>query len=147
MANLDNLIDSTQFVEKYKLIPIQLRSTFLTFLREMPYLYDIDDELLDKFDDLMLVLVSYNHDNDIDYEELDNNIKDVVSFGKCQVYNDVIGCLLRYLEWKIPVITQRDVIEFRKKQIFRQIIEEVAYRPGNIGYELTKQHYEYLCSL
>ena len=98
----------------------------------MPYLYDIDDELLDKFDDLMLVLVSYNH---------------VVSFGKCKVYNDVIGCLLRYLEWNIPIITQRDVIEFRKKQIFRQIIEVVAYRPGNIGYELTKQHYESLCSL
>jgi len=147
MANLDNLIDSTQFVEKYKLIPKQLRPKFLTFLREMPYLYDIDDELLDKFDDLMLVLVSYNHDNDIDYEELDNNIKDVVSFGKCKVYNDVIGCLLRYLEWTIPIITQRDVIEFRKKQIFRQIIEVVAYRPGNIGYELTKQHYESLCSL
>lgn len=144
---MSNLIDSTQFIEKYKLIPIQLRSKFLGFLREMPYLYDIDDELLDKFDDLMLVLVSYNHDNNIDYEELDNNIKEVVSSGKCKVYNDVIECLLRYLEWKIPVITQRDVIEFRKKQIFRQIREEVAYRPGNVGYEITKQHYESLCSL
>ena len=137
-------ITPVQFVEKYKLIPQQLRFQFIEFLRQMPQLYD-DDWNTDIFDDLMMTLVFHDEsDDNKNYTFLQQSLQDEVYFGKCVVYHDVITCLLRYLEWKFPLITQRDVIDFHKKRIIRQIKEEVAYRPGNPGYEETKRHFENL---
>lgn len=137
-------ITPTQFVEKYKLIPKQLRCQFLEFLRQMPQIYD-DDWNNDIFNDLMDILVF--HDENLEYTFLLEALKDEVYLGDSVVYHDVIGCLLRYLEWKIPMITQRDVIEFQKKRVFRQIRDEVAYLPGNPGYEIAKEHFESMISL
>jgi hypothetical protein len=134
-------ISPVQFVEKYKLIPKQLRLKYLEFLRQMPYLYDNDDKL-DIFDDLMLILVWYDHEEASDnYILLSDTRRDDVYAGSCDVYHDVIGCLLRYLQWKVPLITQRDVIEFNKKMVLRQIRDEVAYRPGNCGYERALENF------
>lgn len=137
-------ISPAQFVEKYKLIPQQLRSKFIGFLRQMPQLYD-DNWNMDIFEDLMMILIF--HDQSIDnknYTVLVQSLQDEVYLGKSIVYHDVITCLLRYLEWMIPLITQRDVIDFYKKRIIRQIKEEVSYRPGNPGYEESKRHFENL---
>jgi hypothetical protein len=136
-----NEISHAQFVEKYKLIPKQLRLKYLEFLRQMPYLYD-DDDKLDIFDDLMLILFWYDHEDACNnYQLLSNTLRDDVYAGHCQVYYDVIGCLLRYLQWQVPMITQKDVLEFRKKMVVRQIREEVAYRPGKCGYEKAFEHF------
>jgi hypothetical protein len=138
-------ITPEEFVEKYKLIPKQLRIKFLEFLRQMPYIYDIDDWKLDVFDSLMLMLVWYDEDLDYNnYTFLVESLKEDVYHEECQVYYDVIGCLLRYLKWKVPLITSRDVYAFHKLQMLKQIKEEVAYRPrpGNPGYESVKASFE-----
>ena len=128
-------ISPVQFVEKYKLIPKQLRLKYLEFLRQMPYLYD-DDDKLDIFDDMMMILFLYEKQNSSDnYLLLTDNLSEGVYAGPSQVYHDVSGCLLRYLQWQVPIITQKDVIQFQKKMVLKQISEEVAYRPGNCGYE------------
>jgi hypothetical protein len=128
-------ISPVQFVEKYKLIPKQLRLKYMEFLRQMPYLYD-DDDKLDIFDDLMLILFWYEKEDSYDnYSLLSDTLRDDVYAGSSQVYHDVIGCLLRYLQWQVPIITQKDVLQFQKKMVLKQIREEVAYRPGNCGYE------------
>ena len=142
---MSNQISYVDFVEKYKLIPKQLRLKYLEFLRQMPYLYDDGDEKLDIFDDMMLILFWYDNDSACEnYLLLSDTLRDDVYAGQCQVYHDVIECLLRYHKWKVPMITQRDVIEFHKRQVLFQIKNEVAFRPGNIGYEKVKEHYESL---
>ena len=138
-------INPIQFVEKYKLIPKQLRFQFLEFLKQMPYMKYSDDLDIAIFEDLINMLVFHDESADCDnYTYLTQILCDVYS-GPCEVYHDVISCLLRYLQWKIPMITERDVIEFNKKSLLRQIREVVAYRPGNHGYELCKAHFESLC--
>lgn len=132
------------FIEKYKLVPKPLRLQYLEFLRQMPYMYDEGDLELDIFDDLMLFLFTYETHGEENYDDLLNTLLEHVFSEKTVVYNDVAGCLIRYLQWKVPVITQREVMEYRKKQICKQIKQEVAYRPGNVGYERTKQHFESL---
>ena len=132
------------FIEKYKLVPKPLRLQYLEFLRQMPYMYDEGDLELDIFDDLMLFLFTYETHGEENYDDLLNTLLEHVFSEKTVVYNDVAACLVRYLEWKVPVITYREVMEYRKKQIFRQIKQDVAYKPGNIGYEMTKQHFESL---
>jgi hypothetical protein len=142
---MSSQISYVDFVEKYKLIPKQLRIKYLEFLRQMPYLYDEDSKNLDIFDDMMLILFWYDNDSACDnYLLLSDTLRDDVYAGPCQVYHDVIECLLRYHKWKVPMITQRDVIEFHKRQVLFQIKNDVAFRPGNIGYEKVKEHYESL---
>jgi hypothetical protein len=92
----------------------------------------------------MLFLFTYEKQSEEDYDELHYTLVIDVYPEKTKVYYDVAVCMLNYLQWKVPVITYREVIEYRKKQIFRQIKEEVAYRPGNAGYEIVKEHYESL---
>lgn len=133
-------ISASAFVEKYKLIPTQLRRQYLDFLREMPYMYDEEDWKLDVFDDLIMNLVMFG-DSD-DYEFLEDTLVDNVMAFDNQVYYDVISCLLRYLKWMVPIITHQDVLIFHKRQVLRQIKEDVAYRPGNVGYDETKLHFE-----
>lgn len=132
------------FIEKYKLVPKPLRLQYLEFLRQMPYMYDEGDLEMDIFDDLMLFLFTYETHGEENYDDLLNTLLEHVFSEKTVVYNDVAECLVRYLQWKVPVITYREVIEYRKKQICRQIKEDVAYRPGNVGYEITKEHFESL---
>lgn len=110
----------------------------------MPYMYDEGDLEMDIFDDLMLFLFTYETHGEENYDDLLNTLLEHVFSEKTVVYNDVAECLVRYLQWKVPVITYREVIEYRKKQICRQIKEDVAYRPGNVGYEITKEHFESL---
>lgn len=129
------------FVEKYKLIPKQLRLQFLGHLRQMPYLYDEELEL-DIFDDLMMILFFYETVEEENYTYLRETLKDDVYLGDHRVYHDVISCLLRYLEWRVPLITYSDVMRFRKQAVLRQIENEVAFRPGNAGYEVYKEHFE-----
>lgn len=132
------------FIEKYKLVSKPLRLQYLEFLRQMPYMYDEGDLELDIFDDLMIFLFTYETQGKENYDELLNILVGNVFFDKTVVYNDVAGCLIRYLQWKVPVITYREVMEYRKKQVCRQIKEDVAYRPSNVGYEMTKEHFESL---
>lgn len=138
-------ISPAEFVEKYKLIPQQLRHQFLQFLVQMPDLYD-DDWNMDIFSDIITVLAWFDKDEEEEnYTVLTQVLIDDVYAGPCNVYHDVISCFLRYLNWKVPMITNRDVIEFHKRQVLKQIRNQVAYRPGNPGYEETKAHFESLC--
>jgi hypothetical protein len=140
-------ISPAEFVEKYKLIPQQLRHQFLQFLVQMPDLYD-DDWNMDIFSDIITVLSWFDKDTVAEnYTVLTQVLVDDVYAGSCNVYHDVISCFLRYLNWKVPMITSRDVMEFHKRQVLKQIRNQVAYRPDNPGYEETKAHFESLCSM
>jgi hypothetical protein len=135
-------ITPAEFVEKYKLIPQQLRHLFLQFLVQIPDLYD-DDWNMDIFSDIVTMLVWFDKDIvEENYTVLTQVLVDEVYAGPCNVYYDVISCFLRYLNWKVPIITSRDVVEFHKRQVLKQIKSQVAYRPGNPGYEETKAHFE-----
>jgi hypothetical protein len=140
-------ITPAEFVEKYKLIPQKLRHPFLQFLVQMPDLYD-DKWDLDIFQDIVTMLAWFDKDEEEEsYTVLTQVLVDEVYAGPCNVYYDVISCFLRYLNWKVPVITSRDVIEFHKRQVLKQIKSQVSYRPGNPGYEETKAHFESMCSI
>ena len=132
----------TQFVSKYKLISQPLRLKCISQLREMPYLYD-DDELLNIYDDLIINLCWFEKCvSGKNYKILLTALKEDVYRKKSKIYYDVMTNLLNFFHNKQPIVTPRDVVKFNKKHVIRQIKEEVAYRPGNVGYEKTKEHFE-----
>jgi len=154
-----------QFAEKYKLIPKQLRSTFLTLLEDDNTdiiiektidCYHDDEKLEDCFnlfyedvlDDILDVLYTYE-----DYGHMyeDENwlylIIELDNICDCHyAFNDVIIALLKYLQSLQKPITLSDVVKFRNKAVLKQIKQEVAYRPGNIGYEYVRDRFLLNCS-
>lgn len=143
-------INPKQFVEKYKLIPKNLRENLLAFVYQMPRNSSSNEEDYDEiYDNTFMYLRVYelwNKDNE-DYRILRDDLETNVYFGASYVYADIANALLNCLRWKSKVITKEDVYRFRKNLILRDIKEIVAYRFGNVGYELARDHFYSLCKL
>ena len=77
--------------------------------------------------------------------ELGWALHDKVCGWDSSVYAQVIESLLRQLKWYQKPITVEDVAKFRHKTVMKDILERVAYLPGNPGYERTMAHYISLC--
>ena len=129
-------IDYLAFVEKYKLVPKNLRFKFLDFLSHFRHSVSQNDEY-GLVDDLITALMSYErtyHDCE-NYLELSWAIYDEVFPGSHMVYSDVAESIMRQMRWYVKPIRVEDVVRFRHKIVMRDIEERVAYRPGNPGYE------------
>jgi hypothetical protein len=149
-------LTSLEFVEKYKLIPRQLRLKILcNFEENMDLIERSPDSQHDNFDlfyyevldDLFDLLYRYDDFGDTYEDENWLWLSLYVDYicDEHYAFNDLINAMLKCLELVKPV-TLIDVVSFRKKLVFRQIKEEVAYRPGNAGFENARDHFYMLCS-
>lgn len=135
-----------QFVEKYKLIPKKFRKKFTNSTKKISLIYDNDQDL-NIFNNLIIILKWHQScTSGTNYEKLKHGIDNEVWRWKSRVFNDVIIYLLESLKQK-TIITYKNIIMFRKKQVINQINEIVSYRVGNPGYELAKTHFESLSLL
>jgi len=131
-----------QFIEKYQLIPKNLRFRFLDVLSH--YRHDIithDEYFI--LDDLITTLYCYErayHDTE-NYLELGWALHDHVCPIDVNVYSDVAANLLMQLRDYQKSVSLEDVTRFRHKMVMKDIVEIVAYRPGNPGYERAFQHF------
>ena len=139
-----------EFVEKYKLIPKNLREKLLAFVYQIPRKTTSTDEYYDdNYDNTFMYLRVYECWNKEveDYEGLIQDLEDNVYLFNSEVYRDIANSLLNCMRWKSKPITKDDVYKFRKNLILRDIKERVAYRLGNVGYERTRDHFYSLCSV
>lgn len=141
-------ITPRQFVEKYKLIPKNLRQKLLSFVYQLPR-NESSNELFyeDNYDDTFMYLHMYECLNKEveDYQGLIHDLEDNVYLGKSKAYRDIANSLLNCLHWKNKLVTKEDVYKFRKNLMLRDIKEIVAYRFGNAGYEMTRDHFYSIC--
>jgi hypothetical protein len=135
-------ISYIQFVEKYQLIPKNLRFRFLDVLSHYRHKIVTRDDFF-ILDDLITTLYCYErayHDIE-NYLELGWALYDHVCPIDDSVYSDVAVNLLSQLrEYKKSVLIE-DVVRFRHKNVMKDILEIVAYRPGNPGYERAFEHF------
>lgn len=83
-----------QFVEKYKLIPIQNREYLTNSCKILRKKYDTDDDL-NVFDNLIIILRWHQSCTDgTNYDKLARGIEKEVHSCKSIVFNDVIEYLL-----------------------------------------------------
>lgn len=132
------------FVEKYKLIPKNLRFKFLDFLSH--FRETIENDEYDILDDLICVLMLYErtyHDME-NYLELTWSLYDNVCDMDHLVFRDVANSLIRQLRWFLKPVRVEDVTRFRHRQVMKDIEERVSYRPGNLGYERAKENFDSL---
>lgn len=144
-ANSKMEITPAQFVEKYKLVPKQMRFRLLEFVsQQFGLIYD--DWNQEIFDDAMNVLRWYENTEEENYTLLRCILEDDVYLGPCFIYDDIIKRLLSCLNWSssMAMFMEEDVQRFRHKNMLREIRDVVAYRPGNPGYERSKEHFESL---
>ena len=145
-----------EFVEKYKLIPRQLRLKILyDFEENMGLIERSPESQHDNFDgffyyevldDLFDLLYRYDDFGDT-YEDENWLWLTLYIDYICDAhyaFNDLINSMLKCLKHYI-LVNFTDVVSFRKKSVFRQIKEEVAYRPGNPGFENSRDHFYALC--
>ena len=144
-------LSSSEFLEKYKLIPKNLRFKFLDFLSHFRQTIEENDEY-DILDDLICVLMLYErtyHDME-NYLELSWALHDNVFPMQHLVFRDVANALMRQLRWFLKPVRVEDVTRFRYRQVMKDIEDRVSYRPGNPGYERAKENFDslkYLCVL
>lgn len=150
-------LTANEFVEKYKLIPKQIRIKILCKFSKNSSLIECSPE--------------YKEDNvnGLFYEDILEDLFDLLyrydDFGEtyedenwwwltlyvdyiCDshyAFNDMINTMLKYFKLEKKV-TLTDVVSFRKKSVLRQIKEEVAFRPGNPGFENSRDHFYALCA-
>lgn len=143
-------LNPTKFVEKYKLIPKPMRFRLLEFVGQMPYTYD-NEMIQEVFDDVFDILRWYENFCKVDnYTMLKGILEDDVYLGPCPVYSDVARSLLNCLTYScfLPKnYLYTSIVKFRHANIMKQIKDEVAYRPGNPGYDRTRLHFESLVML
>lgn len=150
-----------EFVEKYKLIPKQLRLKFINFLEEHSDIIErnvpdqwlssnrieYDEQYSNILNDLFYTLKEYEEMDGDNYLVLYAMLHEDVFGGRLSVFTNVSNALLRYLKWQEKKVSLKDVCLFRNKQVMRQILDVVAYLPGNPGYEKAKAHFESLVFL
>jgi len=139
-------IDPQEFVEKYKLIPKNYRLPFLDFFRQVPDLVTPNNELR-IFEDATAVLTIYEqtYPDTENYTELVNVLVDEAYAGPHMVYKDIAQTFLFQLALVNPRVRLEQIVSFRRKFVIRDILERVAYRPGNPGYEAAMNHFYSLC--
>jgi len=138
-------INPSQFVEKYKLVPKQMRFRLLEFVsQQFGLIYD--DWNQEIFDDAMDVLRWYENTEEENFTLLRGILADDVYAGPQVVYDDIAKRMLSCLNWSssMAMFSSEVVQKFRKNNMLREIRDVVAYRPGNVGYEMCKEHFESL---
>lgn len=149
---MESELNPSQFVEKYKLVPKQMRFRLLEFVsQQFGLIYDEWNQEI--FDDAMGVLRWYESTEEENFTLLRGILEDDVYVGPQVIYGDIAKRMLSCLKWSsfMAMFMMEDVQIFRHKNMhknmLREIREVVAYRPGNIGYENTKEHFEKCCQL
>ena len=139
-------INPREFVEKYKLVPKNHRLPLLDFFRQVPDVVTSHNEY-EIFEYAMANLTIYekNHPDTENYTELINVLEDEVYLGSHMVYTDIANTFLTQLALFKVSIGLEQIVSFRRKLVMRDILERVAYRPGNPGYEKAMQHFHSLC--
>jgi hypothetical protein len=155
----------SEFVEKYKLIPKQLRLSIIKLLEEdgekiertRPDCWLKSDspneiekyrkEYSDFCVSLFEVLKEYEKIGIDYYNVLFTMLHEDVYAGRLSVYTDVINTMIKFVKMNSINISLTDVCLFRKKQVMREILDVVAYRPYNLGYERAKEHFESMVEL
>lgn len=148
-----------EFVEKYKLIPLQLRFKFLCdfegnldLIERSPESQQEDnvnglfyEDILDDLFDLL-----YRYDDFGETYEDENwwwlTLHVDYICDAHYAFNDMINAMLKCMQVREKPVSLTDVVSFRKKSVLRQIKEEVAFRPGNPGFENSRDHFYALCA-
>jgi len=140
-------ITPSQFVEKYKLVPKNFRVRFLEFFSLVPNMVTQHDEL-QIFDHVTAILYIYekNHPDMENYPELINVLEEEAYLGDHMVYTDIANTFLEQIRLFKMSFGIEQIVSFRRKLVMRDILERVAYRPGNPGYEKSMEHFYSLCS-
>jgi hypothetical protein len=139
-------INPSQFVEKYKLVPKQMRFRLIEFVsQQFGLIYD--DWNQEIFDDALDTLRWYENNEEENYPLLRTILEDDVYLGPTFIYDDIAKRLLDCLKWSsfMAMFMNEDIQLFRHKNMLREIRDVVAYRPGNPGYEQAKEHFESFC--
>jgi hypothetical protein len=79
------------------------------------------------------------------YTELINVLEDEAYLGDHMVYTDIAKTFLEQIKLFKMSFGLEQLVSFRRKLVMRDILERVAYRPGNPGYEETMKHFYSLC--
>jgi len=155
----------SEFVEKYKLIPKQLRLSIIKLLEENAekiektrpdcWLKSDSPNEIEKYRkeysdfcvSLFEVLKEYEKIGVDYYNVLFTMLHEDVYIGRLSVYTDVINTMIKFVKMNSINISLTDVCLFRKKQVMREILDVVAYRPYNLGYERAKDHFESMVDL
>jgi hypothetical protein len=151
-------IDAYQFVSKYQLISKQLRFKIIADLEER--LDQIEklgvNEEYDYIDFFYQDILEDIYDLLYKYEDFGETYEDenwlYLNLELCNIYDeehfaftDLLNCIFRNADVINFSMTQADYYKFCHKKVLRQITDEVAYRPGNIGFENTRDHFYALC--
>ena len=144
---MTNPILPQDFVEKYKLIPKNLRIKFLNFLDTIRDSITAYNEM-DILEDALFQIRLYENENPVidNYLVLTWMLIDEVYAGDHEVYMDISSSFHRCLSWSKKPIQLEDVVKFHRKLVMRDIIEKISYRPGNPGYEKARDHFMLLSS-
>jgi hypothetical protein len=151
-------ISFSEFVEKYKLIPKQIRLGVIELLENQEIVRSVPDcwlrsessvdieKYIKEYKEycvcLFDVLKEYEKIGVDYYNVLFTMLHEEVYAGHLSVYTDVSKTMLNIFKTKSINISLTDVCLFRKKQVMREILDVVAYRPYNLGYERAKEHFE-----
>jgi hypothetical protein len=133
-------MSTSEFIDKYKLIPKNLRIKFIDYMYTIIKKFNIIDKLDMTF--ILDTICMYEKDN-INYDnysELGWLLLETIENDNSYSYKYIANCLRYYIS-KNKIINQKDIFSFRKKMILKSIREEVAYRPGNVGYEKARDNF------
>jgi len=148
-------IDAYEFVSKYQLISKQLRFKIIADLEErLDQIEKIED--LDEIDYFYDDILEDIYDLLYRYEDFGETYEDenwlYLNLELCYIWDekhfaftDLLNCIFRSAEILSFQFSQADYYKFCHKKVLRQITEEVAYRPGNIGFENTRDHFYAMC--
>ena len=139
-------INPREFVEKYKLVPKNYRLPLLEFFGQVPDVVTSHNEY-ELFEYAMANLTTYekNNPHTEKYTELIKVLEEEVYIGSHMVYTDIANTFLTQLALFKVSIGLEQIVSFRHKLVMRDILERVAYLPGNPGYEKAMQHFYSLC--
>ncbi len=132
-----------EFVEKYKLIPKNLRVYCINNAR-------VDNDTvyneMNMLEDTLYYLLKYEREFHVDnYLELTWVLSDEIYFENHEMFLDLWNALVECLK-KCSPVSKEGIVKFYKKLVMKDIIERVSYRPGNPGYERALEHFTLLCS-
>lgn len=128
-------ISPEDFIHKYKLIPKPSRKFLLNTCQDYDHyekMYGLFwlDIVYDIYDSLLL----YEAINDEDYDYLKDLLLSIYPI-KSGVYNEIMHDLMDAFREMSVDINKDTIFKFNFNNVIKTINNEVAYRPGNYGYE------------
>jgi len=138
------------FIEKYKLIPKNLRLHIVKFfILHIQETYTSHDDCFEIIKDCFNTLETYENSNEQDnFTFLKIMLIDEVYAGNNICYTNISKCILQclYLERKYMDF-ENGFYQFIRKNSYKKVLNEIndtiAYLPGNIGYEEAMERFQY----